>query len=508
VSEALAPLDASLEPQHTHPRGLLVQALRGAAPSVVPLVAMAYGTGMFVWGMFIFVPVAAIIAASFGVAWVNWRRFTYCTGAEDIRVERGLFSRSARSVPYERIQDVSLEQKFLPRLLGLTEVRFETGAGGKDEITLSYLSHGEGERLRDLVRARKEGATVISAPDGAEGEEAESEAPPLFAMGPLRIVTFGLFQFSLVIFAVLFGAASQFDFLFPFEFWDWQSWYHLVEGQEQRIVGVGRMAQIVAIASGVALLLLLGVLTGIVVTVAREYGFRLDRTPKGFRRRRGLFNKTDVTLPAHRVQAAKIATGFLRARFGWHSLEFVSLAQDVGGSSHHAVAPFAKLDEIWPVARAAGIEPPGDALDWHLPSPVPWRDNTVLHGVFFAVLGIAAWAVTGNSWSLGAAALLIAGTALLNYFGWRRRRHASDVRQLFVAMGRFAPRLAIAPTVKFQSAEIVQGPLARKRGHATLHLGVAGDRLSIPGLPLAEARALRAAIIEQVAAVDFSRLPR
>ena len=31
---------------------------------------------------------------------------------------------------------------------------------------------------------------------------------------------FGLFEFSLVIFAVLLGAAQQFEFLLPFEVWD------------------------------------------------------------------------------------------------------------------------------------------------------------------------------------------------------------------------------------------------------------------------------------------------
>jgi putative membrane protein len=495
------------EAQRTDPRGLLVTGLRGAAQSVLPIAAMAYGSGALVWGALMIVPAAAaIIAVSVGIAWFKWTHFAYTTGAEDIRVEHGLFSRHARSVPYQRIQDVSLEQKFLPRLLGLAEVRFETGAGGKDEITLSYLSLEEGERLRELVRARKDGVAAAVAPEQAMSEE--REAAPLFAMDLRRIVTFGLFQFSLVVFAVLMGAATQFDFRFPDNLWDFQRWYNFALGEAELLTGMGRGAQVLAVGAGVLLVVALGVLSGIAVTLAREYGFRLDRTPKGFRRRRGLFNRTDVLLPAHRVQAARIGTRLIRARFGWHSLEFVSLAQDLGGSSHHAVAPFAKLDEIWPVARAAGIEPPGDDLAWHRSSPVPWRDDTILHGAFFAILGVVGWGVTRNPWSLAIGVGLIAVTAPMNYLGWRRRRHAENGSQLFVALGRLAPRLNIVPNVKLQSVEIVQGPLGRWRGHATLHLGLAGDTLSIPRIPLDEARALRAAIVEQVAEVDFSRLPR
>ncbi|MFN7157723.1 MAG: PH domain-containing protein, partial [Erythrobacter cryptus] len=45
-----------------------------------------------------------------------------------------------------------------------------------------------------------------------------------------------------------------------------------------------------------------------------------------------------------------------------------------------------------------------------------------------------------------------------------------------------------------------QGPLGRWRGYATLHLGLAGGTLAIPGLALAEARGLRAAILETITA--------
>ena len=69
----------------------------------------------------------------------------------------GLLSRAARSVPYERIQDVSVEQKRIPRLFGLVEVKFETGAGGGDDLKLAYLTEAEGDRLRDTVKARREG---------------------------------------------------------------------------------------------------------------------------------------------------------------------------------------------------------------------------------------------------------------------------------------------------------------------------------------------------------------
>ncbi len=61
--------------------------------------------------------------------------------------------------------------------------------------------------------------------------------------------------------------------------------------------------------------------------------------------------------------------------------------------------------------------------------------------------------------------------------------------------------------VKLQSVEIAQGPLARWRGYADIRFGVAGGTLEMHGVPLDEARAIRAAVLDSIAAVDFSRLP-
>ena len=175
----------------------------------------------------------------------------------------------------------------------------------------------------------------------------------LFAMGPRRLVTFGLFEFSLAAFAVAAGAAQQFDEFLPIDIWDGDTWRELLGANADRVAALGPLAQAAAIAAAIGSLTVIGFATGLARTFARDWGFVLTRTAKGFRRQRGLFTKTDVVMPAHRVQAIAIRTRLLRRLFGWHGLKFVSLAQDAGSGSH-IVAPFARLDEIAPIASAAG----------------------------------------------------------------------------------------------------------------------------------------------------------
>lgn len=485
--------------------------------ALVPLAAAVFGTGGAAAAPFV---VVTVLVGFFGVALVlgaiSWYRLTYTTGPDDIRVEQGLLSLSARSVPYERIQDVSIERPFLARPFGLATIQFETGSGGKDEIDLRYVTLAEARRLRDLVRERRDDAAdydperAVSRDPARQlaGHDAASETPatPMFAMGPRRLALFGLFEFSLVIFAVLLAAAQQLDFLLPFEIYEWENWLRLFEGQRGRITGIGPEGQLLAASAGLIGVVALGIATGIVRTFARESGFRLEHTSRGFRRQRGLFTQTDVTLPVHRVQAARVDTGFVRYRFGWHGLRFVSLAGDPSGSSSHAVAPFARLEEIWPVVRAAGIEPPDATTAWWRPLPGPWLWSSIVAVSVLAPIGLAASVVRGSALPLAGAAVAALVIAVSDTLAWRRRRYARDDRQVYVRRGNLAPTMTIAPQVKLQTVEIAQGPIARWRGYATLHLGLAGGTLALEGLAIGQARALRGQIVDRIAAVDFSML--
>lgn len=449
--------------------------------------------------------VIAALGVNFLFAWLRWLRLTYVAGASDIRVESGIVSRAARSVPYERIQDVSIEQKLIPRLFGLVELRFETGAGGKDELKLAYLSRDEGEALRRLVRARRAGEALADAGGAVdEADEADDRAQVLFAMDRQRLTTFGLFEFSLAVFAVLGGAAQYAESFMGIEMWDPDLWRRLFALQEEWILGLGPMAQVLGAVVALLTLLVIGSATGLARTFLRDWRFVLERTSRGFRRRRGLLTRTDVVMPLHRVQAVSISTGIVRGRFGWKSLSFVSLAQD-SGSSNHVVAPFAQDEELEPIIRIAGFAPPADGLDWHRASTRYRFDSIVLKsGVFFlAAIPVAIFAPLPF---VLVPLALAAGSAAANLYAWRFRRHALGGSQIISASGLLAPRTQIAQRVKLQSVEIAQGPIARRHGYATLHLGLAGGTFTTRGIALERARALSDAVLASIAERDFSEL--
>ncbi|MEO1047697.1 MAG: PH domain-containing protein [Pseudomonadota bacterium] len=500
----------------TKPIGLLIYAVGTLRQLVFPLVIAIFTLREGPMAQWIFgLGGLAIIASSLGFAYLRWTRRTFTIGEQDIRVESGIFSRTASSVPYERIQDVSLEQKLLARLLGLVSVKFETGAGGAEELSLAYLSQPEGEELRRLVRERRDEeaaltATSSSAQAAAAGDAIE-QGTVLFSMNPRRLFIFGSFEFSLAVFAVLAGLTQYLDNFLDFEVWDVDVWRDLAQEQGGWLLELGAYSQAIGAILGLFAVALIGFGTGQVRTFAREWGFLLERTARGFRRRRGLFTRTDVVMPAHRVQGLTIGTRFIRYRFGWHSLRFVSLAQDAGAASH-VVAPFAQMDELDPIVQAAGFHLPDEKAEWHR-AQVAYRNvsmafDALLFG-FAAIIAGFVTAVYSPEWNRLAVSIpLVLGAldAVAGFVSWRFKRHALDESQIVAVSGILAPTTRIATRVKLHSVEIAQGPFGRRFGYATLHLGMAGGEMAIPGIPLERAKTVRAQVLETIAQTDFSQL--
>ena len=502
------PIDVTgQEGERLHISGLFVGFVSGLPQLLFPLFAAIFGVRKSDNPALIPIIIAAVLALSLFFRWLGWRRFRYHVGADDIRVEQGILNRTARSIPYDRIQDVSIEQKPLARMMGLSEVKFETGGGDGDDATLRFVTLEEANRLRALIRARKAGLSV--AQDATPMVEAE-ETETIFAMDGQRVFILGLYSFSLIIFAVLGGLAQQFDFLLPFDLWDLKRWAGLAQESGvsvNTINGVGIAGQLILAFGAFTSLIFIGFATGVVRTYLREHGFRLTQTSKGFRRQRGLLTLTDVVMPTHRVQAAVVQTGPIRKRRGWHSLKFVSLAQDSKEESNYVAAPFATLSEVWRIAQAATIAAPDGDERLQRGAAKYWLTQllVILPVMLAGMAALVVFADAPVSRTMVLLLLLVRPGALF-WLDWRQYRFGLDDHQLYLKRGWWQQQLTIAPQVKVQSIEIAQGPLARRQGLASLRFGIAGGTMEMIALPLATAVAIRAAVMEKVAAVDYSAI--
>ena len=463
--------------RHLHPLSIILKSVSMLGQNIVAILVLHFSLfdqNFFYTGL----AAAALIALVVGVTALIWSRFTYQVTAREIRIKSGLLNRNNRSIPFDRIQDVSLEQKLVSRLLGLATVALETGSGGGEDGQLDALSRSDAEQLRDTIRDYKAG---LSANHAIVGEPSLVEdIPPLFAMDNRRIFIAGLFNFSFVLLAILGALAQNLDFLLPDGFFDPRTWIDALPEQET-INALGSWLRIGGALAAVLSLITIGFVSGIVRTFVREYGYRLDRVDSGqpgFRRRRGLFTLTDMVMPIHRVQAAILQTGPVRARFGWYHLKFTSLAGDASGETDHSAAPCATLAEIDPILQDCGIHKATPDLIFQRVHPTFWWRGAIIASLIFAgiALGTGLFAHSG----FFAIILLAVPVSLINYLNWRHHQYALTNSQLYVRSGWWRRKLTILPIHKIQTVDVSQSPLDHPLDLATVTIGIAGGSTIAP----------------------------
>jgi putative membrane protein len=447
-------------------------------------------------GRWLLILVSAVIftAFSLGAALIRWSRFRYSVSDDQIRIDSGVISRVHRSIPFDRIQDVDISQGPVARLLGVAKVKFETGSGGgAEDGVLAAIPLFRAQELREHVRQGHAG--LETKPE----EKAPEEAQPVFAMNVRRLVLAGLFNFSLALFAGLFGATQTMGDVIGFDPFSRTFWLRLLSTGTP-ISDFLLEHRLAAAVAGLLILILAGIITGLVRTMLRDFSFRVDRSELGLRRRRGLFTRTDVTLPLTRVQAAVITTGPVRDRFGWRELNLQNLAQDEGGNGSHSLAPLATDSEIDRIVVELGWRPLTNDADWRPVSlSYVWTRLLWLTPLLAAALVQAAFA----PWIGAIGVLLVGGAGALRFLSWRHTRYVLDDDRLRVSTGWWRRRSTVVPLSKIQSVDLSEDPVSRLFGTATIQLGVAGGRLyrahEVPALERKTARMLRDQLLTMAA---------
>ncbi|WP_037497959.1 PH domain-containing protein [Sphingomonas jaspsi] len=229
---------------------------------------------------------------SVGSLVLKWLKLEFRVGRDEIRIDTGLLNRTSRVIPFDRVTDIDIEQGPAHRLFGLAKVRFETGASAaakSDDGVLEAVSFHRAEAIREHVRARRGGASIEQA-------DVDAARPPLFVMDKRRVALAGLFNFSLAIFAGLFGATQTLGNVVGFDPFKRSFWNRALSeaGPLNELV---LAHQFISFAAGILTLTTIGIVTGLIRSTLSDHGFRLDRTDTGLRRRRGLLTLTDVSLP-------------------------------------------------------------------------------------------------------------------------------------------------------------------------------------------------------------------
>jgi putative membrane protein len=460
--------DAAVADRRLHPGTMALRILKGLPQTLLLFPAILTAASNVRW--YYFLPIAAAsLAVSALAGWIAWRRFLYGVAPGELVIERGLIQRSRRTIPFERIQDVDFEQGPLHRLFGLVRLRFETGGEGGDEGTLDSVTVAEAERLRTAIRAgRGQAVSNVSSPGAVDGA-------PLFAMDIGRVILFGLFNFSMLWLAGIFAMLQTASSWLPFDLYDISAWLGLAERNLGGRVTAGAIVGVLLLA------IVLGLASGVVSTLARDFGFRLALEPAGFRRQRGLLTRSEMLIPRARIQLALIQSGPLRRMLGWQSLRFQTLGMGKAAADGglQDAAPFARAEEVDAILATTGRLGRPDPVQL-----VRVSRRHVWKAVILAALVplVAVIVATMVMPVLILTALAVPPLVIFAIVERRCHRYARDETLLFVQTGYWRRRIWIVPVEAIQAVTIRRSWLQRRLDLATLEFDTAGASYGGPAI--------------------------
>ncbi|GHC89028.1 PH domain-containing protein [Streptomyces flavofungini] len=378
--------------QRLHPRMIVVSVSWLVGPAV-PLLGtilvardLLNSHGLIVLGSY--VVVAGVQA---GHEWVRYRTTRFRITDSQVELHSGLFFRTDKSIPRDRVRSADLTANPVHRLFGLEAVKVGTGqhtARSEDEeLVLDGISRAQAVQFRALLLSRGEGSDT--------GGEAPALPVPLARMrwswaryAPLTVTTFA------GVLAVVTGISKLLDTLgldltssgTARGVWDWLSAVPLA----------------VAVAVVTLVLGAIGVAGSLVAFAEAWYGHRLEREPEGsLHISRGLLTSRSVSVAERRICGVELSRPLPLRLLAAGRLNL--LATGLGGSS----AQFSHPGQLIPAAPLNAAHQITAAVLNEASSPIT---EAVLHG--HPRPALRRRLVRGCLWApAGAIALAGAGTA-------------------------------------------------------------------------------------------------
>jgi membrane protein YdbS with pleckstrin-like domain len=97
--------------------------------------------------------VVAILGLALIVVWIRWTSRSFTISDRRVLLDTGIFNRSSKVIPLDRVQDIATSQGLLGRMLGYGRIEIDS-AGASGAEVLSALPNPS--RFRDAVFSQAE----------------------------------------------------------------------------------------------------------------------------------------------------------------------------------------------------------------------------------------------------------------------------------------------------------------------------------------------------------------
>lgn len=444
------------EKKRLHPVAIFISSLQGIKDMIFPYVLVLIFNGFkgnIKTNFLLLSLLIVLLPAVFG--FLKWLTFRYWMEDGELRMEYGVIIRKKRYIPLERIQSVIVSEGLWQRLFGLAKVQVETAGSneiGKADAELTAITKEEAVKLQKEIRWKKEKGT---AEDPALGEAVSQDGEPdlehaedeewktVFTMNMrelflLAVTSGGVWG----VIAALLAFAQELDDFISFQ-WIYREALFFIH------------QDILLVATFIILVFLAAYLAAIAQTMLKYAHFTVKRGKEELFISRGLLEKRQLSVPAHRVQGIMVKENIIRKLFGYATVVLVSAGSS--GEDKYEVSgeivifPLIRKNQIGRFIRACLPEYTVEIGFRPAPKRARWR--FIIKPVLVSVLPVclAVWFFRPWGWVL---LVLVPLSAWLGHLAYRHSGWNITGDQLALRSWFVTARTAYLFRHRIQSLEI------------------------------------------------------
>lgn len=455
-----------------HPLTLVYRLITTLPNFAFPIIFVMYGGNTEDW-IYILISIFIGFFILPGLI-LNYYYFDYSITGEEVIIRSGIFSKKERHIKIERIQNISVTQNFVHKILNIAKVQLETAGDATTEGVLDSVSKADAHHIKEVVRtyqnekeAEKSGENTDPTSD--EGTEITEDENVIFSMSLMDTIRYGALRFRPIVLAAsawLFSMASQFS-----PNWTDQLEQILESGYKEYVKQMDIFMLVLYAVLGVFSILFISWLIDILLTVNTYHRFKLVSEKGKLLTSQGLFSTKISAIPLKKLQMMVIKSNPITRKLNFYRLD-MQTAGFGGGEGTKAKSetaiPFAKITQIKDIIfKIRGVELP---FEFNKVSPKTIRRAAIRYLIYSIPFAVGLYFAFDSFWILLVLVPIIGFAAFIRY-QYRGYNVIGD--QIFVKQGFWFQKISVIPIEKIQTLHKRSTYFQRRLDLATVEIDTA-----------------------------------
>lgn len=432
-----------------------------------------------------FIIVFAVLSMLFAIA--SYFRYFFFIQNDELTIHKGILQTTKLNIPFDRIQSVNFQQSLLHRLFDVVKVEIDTAGSMGKELALDAISKDKAYRLRDIILQRKEELGPISMDLENLVEPVSKQESLIFKLPIAQLLKVGITQNHLTSGGLIFGAffwiASQLD-----------DAGMDVEEYVQDNIDKFQLPGMNTVVAVIILFVVASLIISMLRTIFTYFNLRLYRTDNKYRLVSGLLTRRETSATNQKIQVMEWSHNALMKLIGFNNIRLKQASSIAVNDKKSITIPGCQMEQVQ-LVKQNWI---GQNIDTEIDT-TSVSIHFFYRRLFFSVLlAVGICALLFKTPYFYMSIFLIPFMALISFLSYKKRSFGITDEILLIKSGIFGRHSSLMPLHKVQSVSLRRTPYEWRRDLATVQVLSASGKLTIPFVPLVDAKKLRDYILYKV----------